>query len=829
MAKNKKEKKPNQKVDQAPDQIAKGDEFDDAVTTEISELLSRVFDDDRTADPKNLQVTDMQLTAHVECPVDDTLAPGFVLNDRFEMVELVHTGGMGHVYKAIDYRRHPDGSGEVHVAIKMMRASIASQEDAHLALEREAAKAQTLSHPNIINIFDFDEHDDQFFLVMEWLEGESVNALMRRTSGQGLTPSFAWPVIEGAAAGVQHAHENNVVHADINPSNIFVTDAQGIKLLDFGVARYTSSAEYSEGNRLAWVTQTYASPEVLSGQTPVFEDDVFSLGCVAYRLLSGNHPFDGSLSLVAKNKGLPVKPISSLADIDWQILRQALSYERSDRPTSASVFINRGASAAEADDSAARVTSRISSPLQSPLAAVVALVVLAGGWWLAQRGSDGEITPTIEASVPEAPAVTDTVDPPIISPAEVLVSAATKALTEGKLVSPDDGNARALYREALALEPHNEEARRGLRAISNEYVQQAHEALTSGDPVKAYAALAVAAETDTENSVIEIVNQLLAEKGNSELAEARLAASAGNFDLAADWLSRAERYTHFEPDAIQSIRRQIGQTRRDDEFLESLAAADGHMAAGRLTLPDGENAHALLLELYPAHGDDARLLASMERLGERLLTHAAFAATAARFAEATELLDAVDGLSVLAPEVKSARTSLEAAIAPPVTEEVPEPLAATEHASKSLSPVPESELVADEVRSTTSGKAMPDAVAAVVVEAADEAEVAMDASIDGAMADSALQPRRSTVQEFGIKKYVAPLFPRGARRRGLTGMVDIGFNINVDGRTDSIDVLHAEPGNVFAESAVNAVRQWRFEHRDDVMRARITLKFDLAP
>jgi len=418
---------------------------------------------------------------------------------------------------------------------------------------------------------------------------------------------------------------------------------------------------------------------------------------------------------------------------------------------------------------------------------------------------------------------------PTLTAAEVLVSAAAKALSEGKLVSPEEGNARALFREALALEPDHSEALNGLRAISDDYLQQAHEALNSDDLVNAYAAIAVASETDSGNPVIEIVNQLLVEKGNSELADARVAASADNFRLAAVLLLQAERYTHIDPDAIQSIRRRIAQSRRDDEFLESLAAANAHIAAGRLTSPDGENAHALLLGLNQTRGDDARLLASMERLGERILTRAAFAAAAARFAEATELLDAVDELSVLIPEVEAARMSLGAATAPPPAEDVPEPLVAEEQRSDSLSSESESELVADEVKSTTTGGAMPVTVAAATPEAGGGAEPVLDRGTGGTMPDSEVQPRRTTLQEFGIQKYVAPVYPRGARRRGISGMVEIGFDIRADGRTDSIDVLHAEPGDLFEENAVNAVRKWRFVRRDDVARGRITLRFDLPP
>ncbi len=170
-----------------------GDEFENAVTTAITGVMSRAFDHDfEPAEYDDVEIIDAKLTAEPVAETDDVLEPGFVLNDRFEIVEVVHTGGMSSVYQAVDRRRHLDGSGQIFVAIKMMRRSVASEHDARLALEREAARVQRLSHPNIVNVFDFDEHDGRFYLVMEWLDGETVNSLLRRTRGQQLDRAFAW-------------------------------------------------------------------------------------------------------------------------------------------------------------------------------------------------------------------------------------------------------------------------------------------------------------------------------------------------------------------------------------------------------------------------------------------------------------------------------------------------------------------------------------------------------------------------------------------------------------------------------------------------------------
>ncbi|MCP5092048.1 MAG: serine/threonine protein kinase, partial [Gammaproteobacteria bacterium] len=250
----------------AYDTFDDSDEFDDAVTSELSEVAvgSAAREDRNDAD----QLSDSD--AAPEAPVyarpmgDEALEPGFVLGGRFEIVDLVHSGGMGHVYKAIDNRRRLGGSDRAHVAIKMVRRSVAPQAGAQLALEREATRTQRLSHPNIVNIFDFDQQDGQFYIVMEWLEGESVNERLRRISGRQLAPQFAMQVIEGVASGLQHAHSKNVVHADINPSNVFITDTQEIKLLDFGLARYADDAGDDTDGRLSWATPTYASPDVLS-------------------------------------------------------------------------------------------------------------------------------------------------------------------------------------------------------------------------------------------------------------------------------------------------------------------------------------------------------------------------------------------------------------------------------------------------------------------------------------------------------------------------------------------------------------------------------------
>jgi len=873
------------------------DEFEDAVTSEIVAITVEPVGKDH----ESMDVTDASAPiedgpAPVQPTDDEALEPGFLLKDRFEIVQLVHSGGMSHVYKAVDNRRHLDGPELIHVAIKMMRRSVATGVNARLALEREAAKAQRLSHPNIINIYDFDEHNGQFFLVMEWLEGETVNALLRRTSGRRLEPQFAWRVIRSIAAAVQHAHFNNVVHADINPSNIFITDTQDIKLLDFGVARYCGDQVDAADVRPVWATRTYASPELLSGSTPVFEDDVFSLGCVAYRLLGGTHPFAGLSSIEAKQADLSIPPIAGLAETESQTLSRALSYLRSDRPGTADVFSTESAAASE---SVATNWQHV-RPSAYWLGAVplAAIIILAGTWWLWQSSSETEeSTIAGTALVDDQSTVAVDATSATSEPTELdrLLSSAATAMDEERFLTPVDNNARDLYREALVIDSVNPIALGGLRAISDMYVQHADTQLRAGAPELASADLAIAAETDPGNPAIAIVNELLVAQGDRQLAEARLAAAEGDFERSAELLAEAENYAHVDINAINVIRDQIAQYTQERQFLRQLEAANDQIAAGNLMTPTGNNAFASLIELQQDYAADSRLLASMERLGERLLTRAAFATSADRFPEAADLLDAVAALDVLTPELAAARASLlraeeeaknamiaasalansapeesasppsrsgvepeqtaaptfavggmaplpsasneESAIPPSRSDVEPEQTAAPTLAVGGLAPLPSAgseesaippsrpDVEPAQTAATTLAVAGLDALPTA---SSDVSGLARDAVADSGttLTGESSEPRKMELSDMGIEKYIAPQFPRSARRRGLSGFVDVGFSVYPDGSTGAIEILNSEPGDVFDSNVEYAVSKWRFAPRDDEFRAQVTLRFE---
>lgn len=786
-------------------------------------------DDDATSElslPFDWTVDDSLGGSLIDPDTDNILELGTLLNDRFEIVELVHSGGMSHVYKAIDRRRHPGGSGQIHVAIKVLRDSLSDGDEFRIMLEREAARAQALAHPNIINIYDFDEHEGRFFLVMEWLEGESVSALLQRTAGQRLAPSFAWAVIGGAATALHHAHLNNVVHADINPSNIFITATLDIKLLDFGVARCADDSRDPAESGTTWVTQTYASPEVLSGLPPAFQDDVFSLGCVAYRLLGGEHPFGGLPSIVARDRDIAVEPIPGVPENEWQVVSRALAYSRSERPETIDVFLRNhypgaatGFSAGEPGWSTAFLRWGL------PVAAAV-VAAIAVGWWFRP---DGSVTDSLAEAVPETPTaeVVTEADAPFV---EALLMAARQATEDERLVLPEDDNAREWYREMLLAEPGNREALRGLRSISDAFVERAGTALKSGDPQAASSALAIAAETDAGNPAIGMVSELLVAQGDAQLTAARMAAAAGDIDQATAALTRAEQYEHIDRSAIDAIREQLAGLALELALLDGLAVVDSHIAAGRLLEPAAINARDSLAVLSDEYGDDPRLDAAYERLAERLLTRAAFATAAGSVAEAEALIDAADSLGVLEAEVDLARQSMAAAAAAAVPVPVPEEVLADEApgdpGSAAIEDLPLVELDSE-----------PDTLAAPRQEVLTETSEAeptpsrLDPEPGASEVAQGAPPGGSdaaSLEDLGLERFIAPTYPRRAERRGLNGYVEVAFDINPDGRTDAIEVLGGTNAAIFERSAADAVRKWRFAPRPDTVRESVILRFEIA-
>ncbi|MFV8783871.1 protein kinase domain-containing protein [Microbulbifer sp. SA54] len=273
-----------------------------------------------------------------------------VIKGRFELDKLLGVGGMGAVFKALDRRKLEANDSNPYVAIKLLNEDFQKHPDAFVSLQREARKSQTLAHPNIVTVFDFDREGDRVFMTMEFLEGSPLDKLLRENSGVGVGKEKAVAIFRDVAQALIYAHSHRIVHSDFKPGNIFVTNRNGAKVIDFGIARAVSEGGIAskageqtifDAGTLGALTPAYASLEMLQGGEPQPSDDVYALGCVAYELFSGRHPFDKLPADKAFEKKLKPKRIKSLSRRQWRALEAALAFHRADRTPTVERFVHR--------------------------------------------------------------------------------------------------------------------------------------------------------------------------------------------------------------------------------------------------------------------------------------------------------------------------------------------------------------------------------------------------------------------------------------------------------------------------------------------------------
>ncbi|MBI4010906.1 MAG: serine/threonine protein kinase, partial [Candidatus Rokubacteria bacterium] len=202
---------------------------------------------------------------------------------KYRVVEPIGRGGMGSVYKA------HDPVLDRMVAVKVMTEGAEVGTEARERFLREAQSAARLNHPNIITVYELGEDRGQVFIVMELLEGEPLSRLIARVPPPSLRQKLA--IMVQICEGLGFAHRRGVIHRDVKPANIFILQNGQVKILDFGIARLSSSELTRTG--LLMGTPNYMSPEQARGRRTDARSDIFSTGVVFYELLSGRKPFLG--------------------------------------------------------------------------------------------------------------------------------------------------------------------------------------------------------------------------------------------------------------------------------------------------------------------------------------------------------------------------------------------------------------------------------------------------------------------------------------------------------------------------------------------------------
>ena len=315
---------------------------------------------------------------------------GSVLRDRYVIEKRLGQGGKGTVFKALDRYRNGLPLPHQYVAIKVLHHQPESRVETIDALRRELQCAQLLSHPNVVKVFDLDHDAGLDFFTMEYLEGELLSSLLARFQPQPLPRAHAWSIIRQIAAGLQHAHDRGIVHADLKPQNILITDSGEVRILDFGASHaLTQQNDGRAARSTSSVTLAYACCELLDGRTPDPRDDLYALACMAYELLAGEHPFQRRRATEARDFGVVAARPQHLSRRQWNTLARGLSWHRAGRSIRVSDWLN----GLSRDPKNAAPLNNISSlkpmPAATPRApyfrasVAATLLLMTGAMWLA--------------------------------------------------------------------------------------------------------------------------------------------------------------------------------------------------------------------------------------------------------------------------------------------------------------------------------------------------------------------------------------------------------------------------------------------------------------
>ena len=270
---------------------------------------------------------------------------GTVLHNRFRLIEPIGEGGMSTVYKAIDLRKVEARASETHVAVKLLTVPLSDFTESLAVLQGEAHKLQTLPHPNIVRVIDCDRDGRIVFMTMEYLSGESLKRKLAIAEHKGLAAKDAIRIVGCIAGGLEFAHRNGIVHGDLKPGNVLVTDNGDVKIIDFGIARLmtrhprAAGVNGDERPRLSALTPPYASPEMLENAPPDPRDDIYALACIAHELLTGRHPFDRMVATDARDSSMRVVRRNSMSAAQFKAIAHGLEFDREKRTPTVERFM----------------------------------------------------------------------------------------------------------------------------------------------------------------------------------------------------------------------------------------------------------------------------------------------------------------------------------------------------------------------------------------------------------------------------------------------------------------------------------------------------------
>ncbi len=209
---------------------------------------------------------------------------GQMINERYQIIRLIGEGGMANVYLAHDIIL------DRMVAVKILRGDLADDEKFVRRFQREAISSSSLTHPNIVGMYDVGEDNGDYFIVMEYIDGKTLKSLIKKRGA--LTLPEVMDIMVQLLDGVKCAHDSYIIHRDIKPQNVLILDDGTVKITDFGIATALNNNELTQTNSVMGSVH-YLPPEQANGKNSTVKSDIYSIGIMMYELLTGKLPFKG--------------------------------------------------------------------------------------------------------------------------------------------------------------------------------------------------------------------------------------------------------------------------------------------------------------------------------------------------------------------------------------------------------------------------------------------------------------------------------------------------------------------------------------------------------
>ncbi len=407
---------------------------------------------------------------------------GDIIKNRFILEEELGRGGMGVVFKAKDLRKEEAKDRNPYIALKVLNEDFKNNPESFIALQRETCKTQELAHPNIITVYDFDRDGNHIYMTMEWLQGKPLSTLLFEQYFRSCPLKERWSIIKQISLALAYAHQKNIIHLDLKPSNIYVKHDGTVKVLDFGIARVAKNPGLNksqdltifDAGTLGAITPSYASCEMLENQDPDFRDDIYALACVSFEILANQHPFNRMQATHACFKKVMPPPIFEISKKQYKALMHGLAFIRKDRVPTIEQFLK------EAQLSETGNTGL--NDILSLKSFIITTTVIAITMVWQNNDDQTKVTkeiPTIDDS--DANKTNIKLTRKEQKKISRMLKIAAMHFMVGRLVDPQGTNALSAYNEVLLIDPKNQAALKGIDEIANYYNLLARELWGKGE------------------------------------------------------------------------------------------------------------------------------------------------------------------------------------------------------------------------------------------------------------------------------------------------------------------------------------------------------------